>query len=253
MIIDIKNKRFLITGSTRGIGFGIAKRLINEKCKVVITGKNPINLKKAIHKINSKNLYGFCSDLTNENEIDDVIDFAIKKLSGIDVLICNLGSGKFKSKNFQHTNEWERIFNLNFWSTFKTITKSIKYLKKTKGNIICISSIVGNVKIKNSPIPYSLSKNLLNKYCEFMTSKIAKHGIRINSISPGNILFPGSVWDEKLKTNKNNTKKYIKKNVPLNKFGKIDDISNMIIYISSEKSKFINGANFVIDGGQSTL
>ena len=99
MIVDIKNKRFLITGSTRGIGFGIAKRLINEKCKVVITGKNPINLKKAIHKINSKNLYGFCSDLTNENEIDDVVDFSIKKLSGIDVLICNLGSGKFKSKN----------------------------------------------------------------------------------------------------------------------------------------------------------
>ena len=54
MIVDIKNKRFLITGSTRAIGFGIAKRLINEKCKVVITGKNPLNLKKAIHKINSK-------------------------------------------------------------------------------------------------------------------------------------------------------------------------------------------------------
>ena len=86
-----------------------------------------------------------------------------------------------------------------------------------------------------------------------MTSIIAKHGIRINSISPGNILFPGSVWDEKLKNSKNTTKKYIKKNVPLNKFGRIDDISNMVIYISSQKSKFINGANFVIDGGQSTL
>ena len=61
------------------------------------------------------------------------------------------------------------------------------------------------------------------------------------------------MWDEKLKNSKNTTKKYIKKNVPLHKFGRIDDISNMVIYISSEKSKFINGANFVIDGGQSTL
>ena len=83
-----------------------------------------------------------------------------------------------------------------------------------------------------------------------MSKLIAKNNIRINSISPGNILFPDSTWDIKLKNNKKQTTDYIENNVPLQKFGKPENISNLVLFLSSNLSDFTTGSNFVLDGGQ---
>ena len=81
-------------------------------------------------------------------------------------------------------------------------------------------------------------------------SKIYGNKIRINGVSPGNILFDGSVWDKKLKKNKSKVLKYIKNNVPQNKFGTADDIANAVLFLSSNNASFINGEVLVVDGGQ---
>ena len=75
--------------------------------------------------------------------------------------------------------------------------------------------------------------------------------IRVNTVSPGNILFPNGTWDKKLKANKKEIMEYIHKNVPMKRFGSPDEIANTVLFLSSEKASFINGANLVVDGGQS--
>ena len=110
--------------------------------------------------------------------------------------------------------------------------------------------ICGSEKINNAPLGYSLAKSSLNFYVKLISDKLSKKGITINSIAPGNIYFKGSTWEKHLKKNHRKTINYIKENVPQGKFGTIDDVANLCEFLSSDKSKFITGATYIIDGGQ---
>lgn len=125
-----------------------------------------------------------------------------------------------------------------------------KLLKKNNGKIICISSICGVEVIKNAPIGYSLAKSLLNNYVKSISHHLAEDGISINAIAPGNILFKGSVWDKKIKKNKNKTLNYIKSVVPLKKFGSIADIYELCEFIINNNSQFASGSTYILDGAQ---
>ena len=113
-----------------------------------------------------------------------------------------------------------------------------------------MSSICGSELIKGAPITYSVSKAALNFYAKSISHYLGPQGVKINVISPGNLMFKNSVWDKKIKKNKKKVKRLIKSSVPLNSFGTPNDIINMINYLISDKAKFINGSNFIIDGGQ---
>ena len=97
---------------------------------------------------------------------------------------------------------------------------------------------------------YSIAKSALNSYVKIVSKDLAKRKIYINSICPGNILFPGSVWDLKLKKHRLKTIDYIKDNVPLNRFGEPKDIASLVSYLSSEQNSFITGSIINIDGGE---
>ncbi|MDC3063354.1 SDR family oxidoreductase [Alphaproteobacteria bacterium] len=241
---NLKNKNVLVTGSSSGIGLEIGKSFLQNDCNVVFTGRNKKNLAY-------KNSYFFKCDLTDDNHIKSLFEFTNKIFNRkLDILICNLGSGKYKPSISFSKNKWLEIYNLNFFSTVLTIQKFLGLLEKSKNpSITCISSICGNTSL-GCPIPYSTAKASLNHYVKNLSKHIAKKNIRINSISPGNILFKGSTWEKKIIEDSNYVKDYIEKNVPLNKIGTPKDISEMVLYLSSDSSKFITGSNIVIDGGQ---
>ena len=253
MDLKLNNKKVLITGSSKGIGLGLSKSFLEEGCSVVINGSSNKNLNKALKILPKNNVFSICKDVTTQKGADSTLKFAVNKLSKIDILICNLGSGTTKDKSPNNFNEWKRMFDINFWSTVIIIEKSLKFLSKTKGKIICISSICANKNIKNSPISYSVAKAALNKYATFRSSELAKLGIRLNIISPGNILFAGSAWEKKIKSDFTKTKKIINTEVPMQRFGNINEISNLALFLASDKSNFITGSNIIIDGGQSTI
>jgi NAD(P)-dependent dehydrogenase (short-subunit alcohol dehydrogenase family) len=123
-------------------------------------------------------------------------------------------------------------------------------LEDSKGSIVCISSICGVEHIPGAPITYSVAKNALNAYIKFASFPLAKKGIKINGVVPGNINFPGSVWEKKLKENPREVKKMIKDSVPLNKLGSPLDIANLVTFLSSSENKFSTGSLFYSDGGQ---
>lgn len=253
MDLNLNNKKVLITGSSKGIGLGLSKSFLKEGCSVVINGSSDKNLTKAIKILPKNNVFGICKDVTTQKGAEATLKFTINKLSKIDILICNLGSGATKDKSPNNFNEWQQMFDINFWSSVIIIEKSLKLLSKTRGKIICISSICANKNIKNAPISYSVAKAALNKYASFRSAELAKLGIRLNIISPGNILFKGSSWEKKLKNNFNKTKKLINTEVPMQRFGNIDEISNLALFLASDKSNFITGSNIIIDGGQSAI
>ena len=165
----------------------------------------------------------------------------------IDLLVANLGSGKSVSGYAVDINEYKRIFEVNFFSAVSISTRVIEYLKPTEGNIIFISSIAGCEAI-NAPISYSSAKTALLSYSKSLSKEVAKFNIRVNCISPGNVLFKGSTWDQKIKKNKGFVQKYINENVALKKFVKPKNIANTVSFL--EKNNSITGTNIIIDAGQ---
>ena len=242
----MKKNIVFITGSSRGIGLGLAKSFKERDFIVIINGSNEKRLKIAAKKNNIN--YFYSGDITQVNICRNIIKKIKKKFGKIDLLISNYGESNFKKNNL----EFEASFKKNFFSATNFILESQKLIKKG-GSIVCISSICGVKPIEKAPIAYSCAKASLNFFVKLFSKELANYQISLNSISPGNVLFDGSLWDKKLKQNKYQTLKYIKKNVPIAKFGSINDIFQICLMIHENETGFLTGANFVVDGGQTNI
>ena len=239
-----KKKTVFISGSSSGIGFHLAKLFKEKSYNVIIHGRDSKKLKKASKKLGNCNY--ITGDLTNEKNITKITRALKKKYNYIDLLICNQGNSDFKKNNL----DLKFAFDNNFFTAINLITSSKKVLRPNISKIICISSICGLETINGAPLGYSVAKSALNFYIKNFSNQLAEDGISINGIVPGNIYFEGSTWHKKMTKNSKKTKKYIKENVPINKFGNINDIFAICKTLSDDTSNYITGSLFKIDGGQ---
>jgi len=249
MNLLIKNKVFVVSGSTRGIGKQIAKDLLEEGAKLIINGRNKKNLLasfKEMSKIHKQSIDYVLGDISNKNILNRIKAKALKKWQRIDGIVANVGNVKTK---LNQKNEWNWFFENNFFVTVNFVENFIDTLKKSKGSIVFIGSIAGITDV-GAPHPYAAAKSALHMYSKTLSNELSKFGIRVNSVCPGNVIFKKGNWEKKLKSNPKKIKKIIKEKVPLNIFGETKDISSIVVFLLSQKAKFITGSNFIIDGGQ---
>lgn len=249
MELELKNKIALITGSSRGIGKEIASTLLDEGCKVILNGRDKKSLEKTSKLLNSSTKF-VVADVTKPIECQKLIKKIIHLYGRLDILVCNVGDGNSVSPGKENISEWKRMLEVNLQSATNVIEASKNELSKTKGSILCISSIVGITFLGGAPIPYSVSKSALNTYVKCSSRPLGEKNIRINAIAPGNIMFEGSVWEKKQKKNPDLVKKLLKNDVSLHRFGTPKDIANLAVFLVSPKSSFITGSIYVVDGGQ---
>lgn len=252
MNLDIAGKNIFISGSSKGIGFGIANILLSEGCNVIINGRNKDSLEESKNILENKyktTVPVILGDISKNNTINKLNSNSIQNLGPINGIIANTGSVKnVHDWNIPKT-DWDWYFSNNFFVASNLIQKMIPNLKDTQGSIIFIGSIAG-IEDLGAPIPYSVSKTALLSYTKLLSKRLAKYKIRVNMISPGNIYFEGGNWDKKKKKNPNQVDKILNEKVPLRKFGNPDDIGNIVAFLLSRKANFVTGSNIVADGGQ---
>jgi 3-oxoacyl-[acyl-carrier protein] reductase len=246
MNLNLTGKKVLVTGSSRGIGLQIANAFIVEGCSVVFNSRSSF---KSQGPSNSDACF-VSGDVSSEIGAKKVVDEAASILDGLDIVICNVGSGKSVPPGQETQEAWIDSFDVNFYSTIHTIQAARSFLKASQGVIVCISSICGTEVILGAPVTYSVSKAALNAYVKGISRPFGEEGIRICAVAPGNIIFDGSVWDEKLKNNSLGVSQILKNEVPLNKLGCSDDVANLVLVLSSPISNNITGSIWVSDGGQ---
>ena len=245
MELNLESKIVLVTGSSKGVGLGIARQFVKEGSKVIVNSTN----KKNLDIIGNEFFDKIIGDVSKPSDCKKIFKYIKDTYKKLDILVCNVGSGSSVPPGEENYEEWKRILDLNLLSTTNTVEFGTKLLKKTKGSIVCISSICGIEHLK-APIAYSSSKAALNSYVENISLVLSKQGIRINAVAPGNLIFEGSVWDHKTKDDYNAVNFMLEKEVALGRLGKIEEITNLVLFLSSNVSSFTTGSIFVSDGGQ---
>ncbi len=234
-----------VSGSTKGIGLAIAIKLQADGYAVIQNSRESIGAEEIQgidHLVGDVTKIGDCVDLINEIKV---------KYGRLDVLVCNVGSGRSISVDSDVGEYWDHFKSLNLDSATFLIESSLNLLKKNRGKVVAISSICADDPRINAPVGYASSKAALQMYMKSMAVKHGRDGLRFNVVSPGNVYFKGSVWDKKLEEDRLGTEKYINDVVPLRSFISAEDIANAASFLISEKAKNITGSILRVDGGQS--
>jgi 3-oxoacyl-[acyl-carrier protein] reductase len=248
MNLNISGKVAFITGSSRGIGWAIAKALHTEGCRVILNGRNAFEL--ASRKDELHGSVSVLGDVTEPAIARDLVLQAVNAFGCLDILVCNVGSGRSVAPGEESFEEWNRILTANFLSATNVIEASRAALVASKGSIVCISSICGLEVVPGAPVTYSVAKAALNAYVRGIARPFGRFGVRINAVAPGNIFFEGSVWDRRLKNDEPNVTSMLEREVALGRFGYPDEVANLVTYLVSPKSGFSTGSVWSIDGGQ---
>ena len=248
MKLDLTGKVALVTGSSKGIGWAIAQTLHAEGCRVALNGRNESHLTAATTQLDGS--IGLLGDVTQPAEVKTIVNKVLGAFGQLDILVCNVGSGRSVPPGNETADEWQRVFALNLWSTTNSVSAATEALAASKGVIVCISSICGLEVIPGAPVTYSAAKAALHAYVRGIARPLGKQSVRINAVAPGNILFDGSVWSHKLAEDTQSVQAMISKEVALGSLGTPDDVATLVSYLASPRSAFATGGVWTLDGGQ---
>lgn len=247
MELELSGRTALVTGSSRGIGRAIAEVLHSEGCQVVLNGRTREDLETTMDDL--AGALAVTGDVTRPDDARRVVAESVAALGHLDILVCNVGSGRSVPPGDETFDEWQRIFELNLWSTTNTV-ESAREVLTPGGVIICVSSICGFEVVAGAPVTYSAAKAALHAYVRGMARPLGKQGIRIHAVAPGNILFDGSTWSHQLAEDADRVEEMLQRDVALSRLGTAHEVAELVAYLASPRAGFATGGVWPLDGGQ---
>ncbi len=239
---DINKLNIIVTGATGGIGNAIVENIYEAGANVLATGTNVEKLELLKKKFNKIKILPF--DISQHDKIENFINDASELLGGnLNCLINNAGITKDNLAIRMSTEEWAKVININLTSTFLMSKFAIKKMLKNKsGKIVNITSVVGhtgNIGQAN----YTASKAGIVAMSKSLALEYAKKNINVNCISPG---FISTAMTDKIDEK---FKESIISKIPANRLGKPEDIANVVVFLVSQKTDYINGETIHVNGG----
>ena len=255
MDLELKGRKALITGASKGIGFAIAKLLADEGMDIAICARTAADVEKSVAELRAKgvNAIGDSIDVTKADDYTAWIDSAARRLGGLDTFIHNVTASSVTLGQ----RGWDLAYQTDILGAVRGCEAAMPHLKKSPqakqgaAAIVMISSIAG-VTSKVAPAPgayaYGTAKAAVIAYGSQLSKDVAKHGIRVNVISPGPIHVEGGLWG-KLEQRFPQAYEAAVKNCVIGRLGRPEDVANAVAFLVSARSAFTVGQNLHIDGG----
>lgn len=256
MDLKIKGKYALVTGGTHGIGRSIALALVDEGCNVAVCSRNIERVKKTVSELKAKggDALGIVADVMVAADIKRVMRNVIDKWGTIHILINNIGGGgRWGEEIVERTEEkvWVEVYNKNALAAIRFTMLAIPYMRRQKwGRVVTITSIFGR-EAGGRPW-FTMAKAAQTALMKALAQQhyLTKDGITFNSIAPGAIMIPDTGWAKTFQENPKETSEFIKRELPLGRFGTPEEVANVAVFICSDKASLLNGASIPVDGAQ---
>ena len=248
MDLQLKGKAAIVTGSSRGLGLASARALAAEGCRVCMCARGKDVLEQAAAEI--PNSIAVAADLSTPEGTAMVAKAALAAFGAIDILINNVATAKGTDIVGTPDGEWQEAFDQTLFPAIRMSRLAVPHMRQQGGGvIIMIASIWG--RESGGRMVYNAVKAAEISLAKAMAQQLAKDNIRVNSVAPGSILFPGGSWEKRQKADPAGIAEFIKTELPFGRFGRAEEVGDAVAFLASPRASWISGACVTVDGCQS--
>ena len=246
MDLRLTGRHALVTGGTRGIGRAIVEVLAEEGCRVSFCARSATRVSATEVELRALgfDVRSTSVDITDNAALARWITSSAERFGGVDILVANAGA----LANTADLDAWRKGFETDVLGTVATVEHAIPYLTASDAGAVVVMSSAAALEIYAGERPYNAIKATLTAYAGGLAQRLAPHGIRVTAVSPGAIMFDGSVW-QRAEVERPDAYADMVARTVIGRLGTAREIAQAVAYLASPVAGFVTGTNFVIDGG----
>src|SRR4051812_30857545 len=254
MDLQLTDKVAIVTGSSRGLGLASARSLIAEGCRVCICARGPEQLAAAAIEVEAvarrpNMIVTVQADVSTAEGIASVIDRTVERFGGLDILVNNVGRAGGQELLDTTDAEWQAAFDETLFPAIRASRLAVPHMKQRGGGaIVMIASIWG--RESGGRMTYNAVKAAETSLAKALAQQLAPANIRVNSVAPGSIMFPGGSWHRRQQSDPAAIADMIKRDLPFGRLGRPEEVGNVVAFLASPRASWISGASIVVDGCQ---
>jgi 3-oxoacyl-[acyl-carrier protein] reductase len=251
MDLGLAGKVAIVTGSSRGIGLGIATALTGEGADVLLCARDPERLGAAVATIDGPGrAVGVPSDVSTREGAAAVVAAAVDQLGGVDIVVNNVGGSGARTFDDMDEDDLRAVLDRNVFPALNVSRAALPELRARGGGVIAMIASVWGLEAGGAP-SYNVAKASEIALAKAMARDLASDGIRVFSVAPGSTLFPGGSWERRLREDPVGMAAFIERELPWGRFGSVAEIADTVAFLVSPRASWVVGTCVSVDGGQS--
>jgi len=255
MDLALTDKVAIVTGSSRGLCLASARGLVLEGCRVCICARGAERLSEAALEVEAaarrpNMVLAVQADVSTADGVSLVIERAVETFGGLDILVNNVGHATGTDLLDTTDAQWQSAFDQTVFPAIRASRLAVPHMKQRGGGaIIMIASIWG--RESGGRMTYNAVKAAEISLAKALAQQLAPANIRVNSIAPGSILFPGGSWHKRQQADPEGMAEFVKRELPFGRFGRAEEVAAVVAFLASSKASWVSGASIPVDGCQS--